>query len=175
MNQPRTTRVSRSRVGSVGVATALLAVHLVRPLDVVLPHQDRITRQSAKVVLARLVAEEIRRSGESIPVYVPTYQWTALLRYHGTDARQLDGISRPSHFTSRPEHLTDVDCALLFSEGALVPELTFGFEPPAIVATFPLVVRGETVSIFYLIRYVRTAPPGIGMVANRVASETQLP
>jgi 4-amino-4-deoxy-L-arabinose transferase-like glycosyltransferase len=141
------------------LATTILAVHLVQPIELVPPQQDRVTRQAAKVELARVVAGEVRRRGEVLPVYVPTYQWTALLRYQGIDARQLDGISRPSHFTARSEHVTDGDRAYLFSEGALPTAMTPGFAPPRIVATYPLIVRGETVSVFYLIRYERTSVP----------------
>lgn len=141
------------------LATAFVAVHLARPIDRVPPHYDRITRQAAKLELARRAAGEVRRRGEALPVYVPTYQWTALLRYQGLDARQIDGVSRPSHFTARPERLTDADAAYLFSEGALPAEMTPGFGPPEILAAYPLVVRGETASVFYLIRYTRTPVP----------------
>lgn len=155
---------TRHRVGAAAfavpiLATAALAVHLAGSLECVPARCDRVTRQTAKVELARRAVADIDRRGVQLPVYVPTYQWTALLRYHGADARQHDGISRPSHFTSRPEYLTDAGEAYLFSEGALPASRTPGFDPPEIVAAYPLVVRGEPVSMYYLLQYRRTPVP----------------
>jgi 4-amino-4-deoxy-L-arabinose transferase-like glycosyltransferase len=132
----------------------LLTVHLIEPLPVIPPHHDRVTRQTVKVDLAARVAAELRQR-EPLPVYVPTYQWTALLRFHGVDARQLDGVSRPSHFTSRSESLSGSERSYLFSEGAFPPELTPEFGPPEIVRVYPLVVRGTTVATYYLLLYVK--------------------
>ena len=138
-------------------AVLLIGTHLIWPLPFLSPMQDRITRQTAKDQLAGQLAEALPTYGRPVPVFVTTYQWTALLRFHGIDARQIDAISRPSHFTQVPDHPTDHDRAYVFSEGFLPPEYVVGFGIPRIVAKYPLVVRGQEVTIFWLIEYSKGA------------------
>ncbi|MFO0802355.1 MAG: glycosyltransferase family 39 protein [Gemmataceae bacterium] len=134
------------------VCVVFLAVHLVHPLSVLSPGADRITRQRGKEELVRQLAADLR-SPE--PVFATSYQWTSLLRFHHVDARQIDGITRPSHFTQFPEHLADCDRALVFSEGFLPEPHVAGFDPPRIVGKYPLIVRGEEVGVMWLIEYVK--------------------
>jgi 4-amino-4-deoxy-L-arabinose transferase-like glycosyltransferase len=142
----------------------LVGLHLIEPLGLLPPSQDRITRLAVRLEIGHEAAEAVRRHGEELPVYTPSYQLTALLRWHGLDARQIDGATRPSNFTLRPEHLTDVDRAYVFNEGPLMPELAPGFDPPELVATFPLTVRGETLTYYHLLIYTRTgAQPSPGL------------
>lgn len=136
---------------------AVLGVHLVSPLPVVSPEADRLTRQFGKDEVARQVADTLRTAGVNGPVYVPSYQWTALLRFHGVDARQIDGVTRPSHFTQTPERPTDRDHVYVFADGVIPAELVAGFAPPRPVAAYPLVVRGKLVGGFCLLEYSR--PP----------------
>ena len=141
-------------------AVALLAVHLTHPLDAISPRSDRITRQAVKmeVAAAAAAAAAATADGRNLPVYVPSYQWTALLHFHGLDARQIAGATRPSNFTLRPEHLTDADRAYVFSEGPLPPALAPGYGPPRIVGNFPLDVRGERLTVYQLLVYTRERP-----------------
>ena len=139
--------------GAVLVATA----HLLHPLPVMTPERDRVSRQPARMAIAREVAATVRASG--LPVYTPTYQWTALLRFYGADARQMDGVSRPSHFTTPPQHLTDCDRALVFNECPLPAELAPGFCLPGVMSTYPLRVRGKVVGGYFLMLYVKDDPP----------------
>ena len=137
-------------------AMALCLVHLARPLPLMSPKDDRVSRQAARMEIARRAAAVAKAEG--LPVYAATYQWTALLRFHGADARQMDGVSRPSHFTTPPRHLQGSDRALVFNETPLPEHLAVGFGPPAVAAVYPLVVRGETVGGYVLTRYTRTTP-----------------
>ncbi len=141
-------------------AVLLCTVHLIHPLPVVTPERDRVTRQNARMDIARKAAALARAEG--LPVYAATYQWTALLRFYGADARQLDSVSRPSHFTTPPRLLSDSDRALVFNETPLPPDLTAGYGPPEVVAAFPLKVRGKLVGGHLLTRYTRlpAARPG---------------
>ncbi|HXD85081.1 MAG TPA: glycosyltransferase family 39 protein [Urbifossiella sp.] len=134
-----------------------VAVHLVHPLSPPSPAADRLTRQWSKEEIAREV--EARLEGRREPLYATNYQWTALLRFHHLDARQIDGITRPSHFTQHPDTLAGRDRALVFAEGFLPDEFVAGFAPPKIVGRFPLVVRGEEVGVFWLIEYVKAGGP----------------
>jgi 4-amino-4-deoxy-L-arabinose transferase-like glycosyltransferase len=136
----------------VVVATA---VHLVRPLAFFPPRADRITRQADKYALAKRIADSIHAQPERLPVYLDTYQWVALLRFHGVDARQIDGATRPSHFTQRPERVSDADRAFVLWEGIPQDRFVPGFARPECVATFPLVVRGELLTGFLLWRYTK--------------------
>jgi hypothetical protein len=139
------------------VCVVFVAVHLVWPVPVISPQADRITRQFGKVEVARQVAATLKQSGTAEPVYAPSYQWTALLRFYGIDARQIDGVTRPSHFTQVPERPTDRDRALIFTDIPLPEESVHGFDPPKPVAAFPLVVRGKPVGGFLLLEYSRAA------------------
>jgi 4-amino-4-deoxy-L-arabinose transferase-like glycosyltransferase len=138
----------------------LLAVHLVRPVPFISPRADRITRQASKIEVAREVAAALRRMRVTEPVYVPSYQWTALLRFHGIDARQIDGVTRPSHFTQCGEHPTDRDRALVFTDEFVPEEQVRGFGPPHPVGVFPLVVRGELIGGYWLLEYAKADGPG---------------
>ena len=135
----------------------LLGIHLVWPLPIPAPPADRITRQHGKEEVAREVAAVLGQLGPNEPVYVPSYQWTALLRFHHIDARQIDGMTRPSHFTQNPERLAGRDHAYVFAEGFLPESHVAGFAPARIVGKFPLVVRGQEVGVFWLLEYARPA------------------
>ncbi len=140
--------------GLPAAAVLVLAVHLVRPLPVLSPQADRLTRQVSKMAVARELAETLR--GTSEPVFVASYQWAALLRFHGVDAHQIDGVSRPSHFTQTPEHLAGRERVLVFADELIPDEHTRGFDPPRHVRMFPLVVRGELVGGYWLLEYCRS-------------------
>ncbi len=144
------------------VVTLGLAVHLVWPIPLWPARIDRITRQGVRADVARDAADTIRAHGGG-PVYTPTYQWVAWLRYHGVDARQMHGVSRPSHFTAVPDRLADADSALVWNETPLPPGhgLCDGFAPPELVAGFPVDVRGVRVSWYGLYRYRKCAAPGL--------------
>ena len=81
------------------------------------PQADRLTRQVSKMAVARDLAESLK--GTNDPVFVASYQWAALLRFHGVDAHQIDGVSRPSHFTQTPERMLDHPAVLYLSNGPL--------------------------------------------------------
>ncbi len=135
----------------------ILAVHLAWPISLIEPHQDRITRQKSRMEVARQVAAALREQGATEPVYVPTYQWAALLRFQGIDARQIDGITRPSHFTQTPEQPSDRGHALVFTDQFIPESHVQGFAPPRYVAIYPLMVRGKLVGGYWLLEYTR--PP----------------
>ncbi|MDB5311943.1 MAG: hypothetical protein JWO38_6145 [Gemmataceae bacterium] len=134
----------------------LLAAHLVRPVALIPVGGDRITRQVGKEHVVGELQDALRRLGAAEPVYVPSYQWTALLRFHQIDARQIDGMTRPSHFTQVPEGPAGRDHAFVFAEGFLPESYVVGFGPPRILGKFPLVVRGEEVAVFWLLEYSRS-------------------
>ncbi len=138
---------------------AVLAVHLlVEPLPVPRPRQDRLTRFGARAETFRGLAEAIRGRQEQLPVYATSYQSVAQLRFHGVDARQIDGATRPSNFTLKPERLTDVDRAYVVSECTLPEQLAPGFDPPQVVAAVPLTVRGETLTYYLVFLYTKSKP-----------------
>jgi len=97
---------------------------------------------------------------------VPSYQWTAILQFHHIDARQIDGMTRPSHFTQFPERPADRDRVLVFADGFLPPEYAPGFGPPRIVRMFPVVVRGRVVDVYWLLEYSRENGPAGGAPAG---------
>ena len=135
-------------------------LHLAWPNGLLSPDHDRLGGNRERFVLAERVGQSVREHGESAPVFTPTYQWTALLRFDHVDARQVPGLTRASHFTSAdavgPEHFPEV---LVFAEGPLPPPLLCDFGPPQLVDQFPLVVRGRLLTTFQLMRYVKPSGP----------------
>jgi hypothetical protein len=156
----------------VGVTVAL-AVHLVEPLPLIPPTRDRASAQVEKVRLARSVAADLRGCGYSGPVFAETYQWTALLRWHGVDARQCPGRARPSQFTEDPcVSGGDRGSGLEFRE---VSSVECGGSD--CVFTYELVVRGQSRGQFGLLGSLDrgvTAPRGsLGVAAAQRPSESK--
>lgn len=133
----------------------VLAVHVVSPLPFIPADVDRVTRQYALNDATRKIAETIRQRGETLPVFTPTYQITAWLRFQSLDGRQIDQISRPSHFTQHPESLTDVNRAYVVAAHPLPEKFADGFGEPELIGDFPVVVRGEPVRDYKLYLYTR--------------------
>lgn len=137
------------------VSVLVLVTHLIAPLPVVPIEGDRVNRQYAMNVVTHQIAETIRQRGEQLPVYTLTYQLTAWLRFQALDGRQIDQISRPSHFTQTPEHLTDVDRAYVVADRQLPQKFAEGFAAPEVIGTFPMIVRGQEIAHFQLLLYSR--------------------
>lgn len=157
-------RLTAAAFGVPATCVILIAVHLVHPLPVPNPGADRITRQSAKDDLAVQLAGWFHDHATAGPVFVPSYQWTALLRFHHLDARQVADLSRPSHFTQNPQRPADHDHVYVFAEGFLPAEFVEGFGPPRIIQKFPLMVRGQEVGVFWLLEYSRSqGSPGVAV------------
>lgn len=133
----------------------LLGVHLVEPIPILKPEQDRITRQVSKDDVAVELAQTLQAMDAREPVFVPSYQWVAMLQFHRIDARQIAGLTRPSHFTQFPERPDQHDRVLVFAEGFLPPEYTAGFDTPRILRKFPIVVRGREIGVYWLLEYTR--------------------
>ena len=130
-----------------------LSLHLIHPLPLIPIRNDRISRQAATCSAVTQDAEYIRARGEELPIYTPRYQLTAMLRFQGLNVHQIDGITRPSHFTQQPQHLSDVDRAYVVAYEPLPAEYTVDFNPPEMNAQFPIMVRGELSRTLSLWRY----------------------
>lgn len=141
------------------VVTLAAVAHLIHPLPVISSNADRITRQTVKQEVAGRIREAIAARGEPIPVYVETYQMAALLRFHGVDARQIDGASRPSHFTQTHEHVTDVPRAYVVWEHFPNQTQVNGCRLLERVAVFPIRVRGDIKAYYTLSLYARPEHP----------------
>jgi hypothetical protein len=122
--------------------TAALTLHLLAPLPFLPPGKDRAYRQLGRIDAARAAAADLRAVGHDGPVFVTTYQWAALLRWHGIDARQIDGASRPSHFTDPPESPAGLARVVVCAEGLLPDRFVAGFDPPRLIHSYPVMVRG---------------------------------
>jgi len=138
------------------VCVIALLIHVIVPLPFVPIEGDRVTKQYALNDAIHRIAETIHEQGEQLPVYTPTYQITAWLRFQSLDCRQIDQISRPSHFTQHPERLTDVTRAYVVADYPLPAEFAKGFDEPELIGTFPVIVRGESVRDFKLYRYSKS-------------------
>lgn len=150
---------ARASFAVPAACVVVLAIHLVRPMPFLTPEQDRITRQTSKDELAEQVSVVLQEMNAREPVFVPSYQWAALLQFHRIDARQIAGLTRPSHFTQFPETPEGRERVLVFAEGFLPEEYVAGFDRPRIVRKFPVMVRGREVAVYWLLEYSRPTPP----------------
>jgi hypothetical protein len=131
-------------------ASAFFLIHLVEPIPYFPAKADRATRQHSRMEVGHKLAADLRAAGYSGPVHVPTYQWTAILRWHGIDARQIEGMSRASHFTGRG---TDCPPVLVFTEAPSRPAEFSRFGPPQSAACYPIIVRGVPHEPCWLLDY----------------------
>ena len=160
----------------------ILTIHVLRPLPFVSAEGDRVTRQYVLNDVTHQIAATIRERGESLPVFTPTYQMTAWLRFQSLDCRQIDRISRPSHFTQHPEHLTDVDRAYVVADHVLPVEFAAGFGEPELIGRFPIIVQGEAVRDLQLLLYTKPKAaiaepprPRVSLVNHEVDTDTKSP
>jgi 4-amino-4-deoxy-L-arabinose transferase-like glycosyltransferase len=139
----------------VGV-TAVMATHLIAPLPIP-KYQDRLTRMFAAYEASRAVADYVRALGTDRPVYAMTYQWTSYLRYQHLDAHQVPRYLRRSQFTIDDGDRWVAPEVLVLTEMLYPPEVLNGLERGEKLAEFPLVVRGQELCRYKLIRYGRPA------------------
>lgn len=139
--------------------SAFLAVHMIEPVPLIPSSLDRATRQWAKLAAVREVAADLRAAGHDGPVYTDTYQWTALLRWYGVDGRQIDGLSRPSQFTVEPQTPVGRFDVVLCANGFFPPHAVPVLGSPRLVASYPVVVRGELYQQLWWIEYSGSPPP----------------
>lgn len=159
---------------------ALLTGHLLYPIPFIPAEGDRVTRQYALNEATHQIAETVHQRGETLPVFTTTYQITAWLRFQSLDGRQIDQISRPSHFTQHPEHLADVSRAYVVADFPLPAEFAPGFGEPELVGNFPVKVRGEAVRDFKLYLYSKAVAAkrpssGVAMVNHEEAVASPAP
>lgn len=145
-----------------GVAVAAILVHLIWPIPAVPIGGDRLYRQIALNRASEEIAEIIRRQNSRLPTYTGSYQMTSLLRFQSLDARQIDGMTRPSHFTRPPRHLTDAPEAFVVAETRLAKEFCEGFAPPADVGEVAVQYRGKTDRVYKIWRYTKQSPQALG-------------
>ena len=148
----------RATFGIPAGCVVVLAIHLVHPIPLLPARHDRISRQWVRLEVAERAAELAKQTGA--PVYSPWYQWVALLRYYGADARQLDGVTRPSNFTLSPD-VPGTEVVYVFTEGPLPPHALPGYDPkPELIENILLTVRGETTNQHQFLRFTRR-PDGL--------------
>jgi 4-amino-4-deoxy-L-arabinose transferase-like glycosyltransferase len=135
------------------VTSALFLIHVIEPLPVFPPSQDRSTRQWERMAVARAIAKDVQAAGYDGPVYTPNYQWTAILRWHGIDARQIDDTLRASHFTEHGCPPLDEIHGLVFAEAPEQPSEFHGLGPPQGAVCYPLVVRGVSLESCWVLDY----------------------
>jgi hypothetical protein len=145
--------------------TLALTIHLIHPLSLMKPSSDRAYRQWGRLEAARAAAEDLRAAGHTGPVYAPTYQWVALLRWYGVDARQIDGASRPSQFTNPPESPTGLARAVVCAEGYLPQKLVEGLGAPHLVSRYPVMVRGV---LYQELMWIEYSTPRIAATTKRM-------
>jgi hypothetical protein len=149
------------------MATVAVLLHLVRPIAFLSPTQDRLGVNREKLALAERVGEAMRQRGESAPIFAPTYQWTALLRFEHVDARQVPGLTRTSQFTCGdvpgPDRYREV---LVFADTPLPPPFAAGFGPPQLVEQYPFVVRGRLLTTYQIWRYAKPSDTIVDSAAH---------
>lgn len=133
--------------------TTIAVAHMIHPFPFISPVKDRITRQFDKVGVVEQVVESIQIYPEPLPVYVETYQMASWMRFHGIPAQQLDGVSRPSHFTKVPHKVSDAPQSLVVWEGLPKEGVIRDAQLCEVVASVPFVVRGQTIAYYTVLLY----------------------
>ena len=135
-------------------------MHLIWPFWFVPIKPDRFHRAFAINSATREVARLIRERNDSLPVYTDSYQMTAWLRFQKLPAQQIDGLTRPSHFTRPPRRLTDVDRAYVVTNRPLPYEFADGFGSPVLVGSVPIEVRGTPDGVLNIRLYAKQETDG---------------
>ncbi len=138
------------------IATLALFVHFIHPLSFIKPHQDRLGKIKAVYHVMEAVAEDIRINEVTEKVFLPKYQMVANLRYWGIpNAEQLYPPGRPSTFTLERQDAC-AESSILFVAETMdeTPELSC-FKSRDLLKEYPLNVRGETLSNYYLLKYYK--------------------
>jgi len=137
------------------VVSLAIAIHLVTPLKIISPAKDRLTRLRSQLHLSQEVARELGFM-ETIPVFLPSYQWTAYLKYQGVNAHQAFPSGKMSHYTMKPVDACQFPSVFFFSPesepGVAAPALSC-FKNKTRIKVYDLSVRGELIHQFYLDRY----------------------
>ena len=145
------------------ISVMLVGVHLVAPIPLLTPERDRIHRQTAKLELAKAVTAKVRELPGDMPFFTTDYQWTSMFRFAGTHAYQIDGLTRPSHFTQNdagpPPVVNAFDRVLILTEGPVPERFTAGMVRTAPEIEFPLIVRGKHVTTLWLLGFAKPGTP----------------
>lgn len=141
-------------VGFIGplIVSLLITIHIFRPLGWIQTHQDRLAKLSAQNYLVERLANE-HSELKTLPVFLTNYQWTSYFRFHGfAFANQIPNSGRLSHFSL----IASTPCAnqrvLLFNQtGEKIPQALECFRSQHLIATIPMVVRGQSSSSWELL------------------------
>ncbi|MGL4421514.1 MAG: hypothetical protein ACRCZF_12665, partial [Gemmataceae bacterium] len=133
-------------------------LHILYPIPGLPAKHDRITRQKVKFEITQQLRDVMLARQEPLPVYCASYQMTALMRFHGVDAMQLEGVTRPSHFTQVPHRLADSERAYLIWEGIPKEGMLHNTDLIEVVASIPLEVQGQPIAYYTLLLYRRSVP-----------------
>jgi hypothetical protein len=144
-------RAARAAFAAPAGMTLFLLAHAIHPVPFLPGKADRVGRQWEKMALAREVAADLRRLGYDGPVYAATYQWVAVLRWHGVEARQIGGASRPSHFTERGAGPPGPGRRLVFADAPDPARAMLLGPGDRLVKGYPLVVRRDAIAVFWLL------------------------
>jgi hypothetical protein len=132
-----------------------ILLHALHPLGLVSPEKDRLYRLRAQYDLSQKLASDVEflRHGETL--YLPSYQWTAYLRFQQVPSEQFYPDSRESHFTMSAKNPCAERSILVFREIASRPNLLNCFPGRRVLRDYPLVVRGKELARFQLVKYFK--------------------
>ena len=136
------------------IATLGLFVHFVHPLSVIKPYQDRLGKIKAVFQVMKEVSEDITATQRTETVFLPKYQMVASLRYRGiSNAEQLFPPGRESTFTLERKNPCDQKSILFVAENTEIVNELSCFPKRQVLREYPLIVRGETLSRYFLVEY----------------------
>lgn len=136
-----------------------LLTHLVKPLQLIKPEKDRMTRLTEQYRMTRSAAQDVKADlmadGRAAPLFLPTYQWTAYFKYFGIESEQLSPLGRQSQYTMQAHKPCEYDSVYFFGESAdPLKEAFFScFNSARELKQYPLTVRGVTITTYRLIKF----------------------
>jgi len=139
-------------------ASAVLIWHLLSPISFVPPRKDILTRYGNWYAMSRQVSLAVQRLDSEKPVFAPTHQLTSYLRFQNLHAEQIPGYTRTSHLTQKPFPWQEQSSFFVLHEGVPPNKYFPGFEFSEVVGEFPLITRGQELTRYNLMRYVKGGP-----------------
>ena len=118
------------------------------------PEKDRLNQMRSYYELSKTIAKETRALTTTQPLYLPTYQWTAYMRYQHILSEQIIPTGRLSHFTlQHPEPVCSNSHALVLQNSPYREPAMKCFLHQRPIKEFPLMVRGKLIGTMQIMEY----------------------
>lgn len=128
-------------------------LYLLFPPFMVPANKDRLGHLEAKNSVAQKVAHDYRQLGLQDPLFTPTYQWTAMIRFQGIHAEQIYPGGRLSHFTMKPKPVCEQASVIALVDTQHAEPALGCFRNSQVLKSYPFLKRGRKENTLQLVRF----------------------